>query len=72
MRLLGKYTFETLRDCLQGVFDFRSFYDTDMTLYYELDIWQLHATICPHKYVELSINMGDTKTYKSLGKIELS
>ena len=71
MRLLGKYPFETLRDCLQGIFNFNSFYDRDNTLYFELELWQLRILICPNKYVELLLNQGNDRSFKSLGKIKL-
>lgn len=67
MRLLGKYDFEHLRNCLQGVFEFYATGD-----FYVLELWQLRFTILPKSYVEISINQGQNKPYKSLGKFFLS
>lgn len=70
MRLLGKYTFERLRDALQGVFEFYKLNtDTDQ---YIIELWQLRIYIIAHKSVELSVNSGPNEGYISLGKINLS
>lgn len=71
MRLLGKYAFDKLRDCFQGVFEF---YKTgaDSELYYILELWQIRFTILPNQYIELSINQGPNKPYKTIGKVTLS
>lgn len=67
MRLVGKYAFEALRDCLQGVFEcYRS---QDLWI---LELWQIRIVIKPHEYAEFYINSGSTKGYESLGKFTLT
>lgn len=66
MRLLGKYTFETLRDALQGIFHFES-----DSVGYTMELWQLRIFIKPNEYAEFSVNMGDEKNYKKIGRITL-
>lgn len=67
MRLFGKYPFETLRDCLQGVFEFYQTQDL-----WVIELWQLRAVIKPHEYIELFLNGGNKQGYVSFGKIQLS
>jgi hypothetical protein len=67
MRLFGKYTFETLRDCLQGVFECYTTQDL-----YIIELWQIRFVIKPNEYIEVFLNQGNNKPYKSFGKILLS
>ena len=67
MRLFGKYTFETLRDCLQGVFECYQTQDL-----YIIELWQIRFVIKPNEYIEVFLNQGNNKPYKSFGKILLS
>lgn len=67
MRLVGKYAFEALRDCLQGVFACQQTQDL-----WILELWQIRFVIKPHEYVELYLNAGSQKGYESLGKFTLS
>lgn len=67
MRLFGKYTFETLRDCLQGVFECYKTQDL-----YIIELWQIRFVIKPNEYIEVFLNQGNNKPYKSFGKILLS
>ena len=71
MRLFGKYSFERLRDVFQGVFEFTRT-GTEPEVYYILELWQIRLTILPNVYLEISINQGQGKPYKTLGKITLS
>lgn len=66
MRLFGKYTFEHLRDCLQGVFEFYKTGDV-----YILELWQLRFVIAPKSYIEIFLNAGPNQGYISFGKVEL-
>lgn len=67
MRLLGKYGFERLRDCLQGIFGFTQDGDD-----YIIDLWQLRLHIVPKVLIALSINGGERKGYIDIGKIDLT
>ena len=66
MRLFGKYTFDKLRDAFQGVFSFE-IRDGICTI----TVWQLRAIITPFKQIELKINCGPNKDYKTIGIIQL-
>lgn len=67
MRLLGKYTFERLRDCLQGVFAMEYTKDT-----VTVDLWQLRIIIKAHDSIGFYINEGEQKGYICLGKLGLT
>ena len=71
MRLFGKYSFETLRDCLQGVFEWDEL-KTDDGKVYLLELWQFRFIIYPHDHIDIRFNAGKEKGYISFGKIELS
>ena len=66
MRLFGKYTFDKLRDALQGVFSFEI--NNGICT---ITVWQLRAIITPFKQIELKINCGPNKDYKTIGIIQL-
>lgn len=67
MRLLGKYTFDRLRDAFQGVFEFYKTNDN-----YIIELWQLRFYIEPHKAVTIYLNGGEQKGYIDIGKFTLS
>lgn len=67
MRLLGKYAFDRLRDAFQGVFECYRTNDT-----WVLELWQIRFVIVPNTYVEIFLNQGENKPYKSFGKIPLT
>jgi hypothetical protein len=71
MRLLGKYTFETLRDCFQGVFEWSRLADGDDSIYI-IELWQFRFIIRPLDSIEIQFNAGKEKGYISFGKIELT
>lgn len=64
MRLIGKYTFETLQRALQGIFAFYTSQDV-----YILELFTLRMVIKPDEYVELYVlNKQD---YIKIGTIQL-
>ena len=67
MQLLGKYMFERLRDCLQGVFGFAQDGQD-----YVVDLWQLRFRIIPKVMIIIYVNGGEQKGYIGIGKIDLS
>jgi len=67
MRLLGKYAFDRLRDAFQGIFE--CYKTNDMWI---LELWQIRFVIMPNQYIEVFLNQGENKPYKSFGKITLS
>lgn len=67
MRLLGKYAFERLRDCLQGIFGFDQDGDN-----YIIDLWQIRFYIIPRVMINVYVNRGEQKGYVDIGKIDLS
>ena len=69
MRLLGKYTFETLRDCFQGVFTCQHNVEQN---YYVVQAWYLTAIIRPKDSIELYLGTHNNETQIELGKINLS
>lgn len=71
MRLLGKYAFETLRDCLQGVFEWTEL-KTDNGKIYTIELWQFRFLIYPNDHVDIQFNAGKEKGYISFGKINLT
>lgn len=64
MRLIGKYTFETLQRALQGVFAFYTSQDV-----YILELFTLRMVIKPDEYVELYVL--SKQEYTKIGTIEL-
>lgn len=68
MRLLGKYTFETLRDCMQGTF---SCIHNQEENYYVLQAWFITAIIRPKQSIELFIGSSKSETQIEIGKITL-
>ena len=71
MRLLGKYAFETLRDCFQGVFEWSHLVDGDNHIYM-IELWQFRFIIRPLDKLEIQFNAGKEKGYISFGKINLT
>lgn len=67
MRILGKYSFEKLRDCFQGIFGIE--YTKGVVT---LDLWQLRITIKAHDSIIFCINEGEQKGYVCLGKVNLT
>lgn len=64
MRLIGKYTFETLQRALQGVFAFYTSQDV-----YILELFTLRMVIKPDEYVELYVL--NKQEYIKIGTIQL-
>lgn len=71
MRLLGKYAFDRLRDCLQGVFEYQKLESADGTKLYLIELWQIRIVITPHSSLEFYLNAGEQEGYISLGKVDL-
>ena len=69
MRLLGKYSFETLRDCMQGVFT--CIHNSEDNTY-TVQAWFLTAVIKPHESIILYISSSKDDTLVEIGKITLS
>jgi hypothetical protein len=67
MRLLGKYAFERMRDAFQGIFECM-----ETNGIWIMELWQIRFVIVPNQYVEIFLNQGENKPYKSFGKILLS
>lgn len=64
MRLIGKYTFETLQRALQGIFAFYTSQDV-----YILELFTLRMVIKPDEYAELyALNKQE---YIKIGTIQL-
>ena len=81
MRLLGKYAFETLRDCFQGVFEWSHLKGTikqiknaevDNDDIYIIELWQFRFVIIPFVNIDIQFNAGKEKGYISFGKINLT
>lgn len=79
MRLFGKYTFETLRDCFQGVFEWSHLKGTIKQIkkaevdddIYIIELWQFRFVISPFVDIDIQFNAGKEKGYISFGKIKL-
>lgn len=73
MRLLGKYTFERLRDAFQGIFCYQNTQD-DTGIFHIIELWQIRFVIAEslkHEglYLEVLVNPGPNQAYRSFGKI---
>lgn len=64
MRLIGKYTFETLQRVLQGVFAFYKSQDV-----FILELFTIRFVIAPNDYVDIYVLQNDA--YTKIGKITL-
>lgn len=64
MRLVGQYTFETLRKAIQGVF---GFYKQDNN--YILEMFSIRAVIVPNTLIILYIR--NDQDYTKIGTFEL-
>lgn len=64
MRLIGKYTFEVLQRCLQGVFAF--YKSNDLFI---LELFTARFVFAPNEYVEIYVLIG--QTYTKIGKVNL-
>lgn len=64
MRLIGKYSFETLQRVLQGIFGFYTSQDV-----YILELFTLRVVIKPDEYVEIYVLRN--QDYIKIGTIQL-
>ena len=69
MRLLGKYTFERLRDCMQGAFSCIHDIEADT---YTVQAWFLTCVIKPHDSMIIYITSSKDDSLTEIGKITLS
>lgn len=68
-RLFGKYSFETLRDCMQGTFTCNHDITKDE---YIIQAWFITLIIKPHNSITIYISSSKDEALIEIGKITLS